>query len=162
MIYSSSPSCNSMFSPSFLTTIPSSSDIALKTFKTSSSEAPVISNISSESPKPGSNLSSISESSSSSISESSSSSISESSSSSISESISSIPFDGSSFIEGISSSSSSPIGCSDISSVSSSGVSNSSSSISSDSLSNSLSSFFITEESMPFAFCFTASSSVLT
>ena len=128
-------------SSSFFTMIPSSSPIALNTFKTSSSDAPVRSTVSSSM--------SIS---SSSISNSSSSSMSISSSS-MSISSSSMPISSSS----ISNSSSAPA-----SSMSTSSSSSSTSTCSlRDSFTNSLISSFMVERSTPFTFSCRASSKFL-
>ena len=125
---------------SFFTMIPSSSPIALNTFKTSSSDAPVRSTVSS----------SMSISSSSMSNSSSSSSPMSNSSSSISDSSSSMPISSSS----ISNSSSAPA-----SSMSTSSSSSSTSTCSlRDSFTNSLISSFMVERSTPFTFSCRASS----
>ena len=150
MIYSSSPSDNSMWSSSFLTITPSSGLIALKTFKISSSSALVISTTSSPiSPK--------------------SFMLPMSPKSSSDESFESMPLDSSSDESSSSSDLSSPVLSSASADTSSAGSSSglgcsltTSSSSSIDSFNKSPISCFIVEASIPFAFAFTASSRVCT
>ena len=153
MIYSLSPSENSMSSPSFLTIIPSSGLIALNIFKTSESLAEDMSTTSSSSSSekspPISSMFILS------VSSESKESISLAGSSS----------DGSTSESSLSRPSSSPVSSGTSSVVFSLGSGCSSTSFSSssiDSFNKSFSSCFMVEASIPFAFAFTASSRVCT